>query len=450
MKGDLKNPFAILVSTGELIHISDFNEIKDNSQLCCPECKKELIPKALNSTKVISHFSHLTTDNCSGYETVLHIWAKNVYKDLIGKKIILPSILNLYLRNEISKIQKKISEMYVDFRKSIESDLREKGIWIKGWYFKNYFPTTKEVNSSILLRSWIKLQCEKYIREKYQFKKDLEIVIDKVQIEVNMNGMIADVLINDRYAVEIFVTHKIDSEKENVIIANNISAIEIDLSKLGNDVFDKEKIISFLTTDSSRMTLYGDFVDLYGMDISSISTDEIINYIFEAAKEMLNNEILEKETLFNIEKNKELEKISQKKEALLCFDDIDNFLNLVTTTEPIDWKIYKLLMEELYLKGFPTGKITKLGKSNQFQVAYSFNISGSILEIKNTENLSKMYYETILLVKFNEYEKEREIVVKIPKGVLKDIQKKLDNGIISDFYGFKKGWNGIELKFDKD
>ena len=70
-----------------------------------------------------------------------------------------------------------------------------------------------------------------------------EISIDDVELEKRFDDIIPDIVVysGDKYFfIEIYVTHPIDDEKLKKLKENNISTIEIDLSKIKRDISVEE------------------------------------------------------------------------------------------------------------------------------------------------------------------------------------------------------------------
>ena len=140
----------------------------------CPSCNQPLIAK--KGEKMVQHFAHKSTDECEyGYETSLHLLAKEIISK--SKKFTIPSV-------------------YVEFHS---------------------------------------------YKEKEYISQSKEITVDRIELEKSFGGIIPDIVIycgEKKLFVEIFVTHKIDEEKLNRIKSEDISTIEIDLSKIDREMTD--------------------------------------------------------------------------------------------------------------------------------------------------------------------------------------------------------------------
>lgn len=86
----LKHPFALVKSTGKVVHIDDAS--KTQAPFICAGCQSEMrhvaetVPHTRKgSDKIITrrgHFAHVSHDECtSGLETSLHLWSKMVIEE---------------------------------------------------------------------------------------------------------------------------------------------------------------------------------------------------------------------------------------------------------------------------------------------------------------------------------------------------------------------------------
>lgn len=139
----------------------------------CPACGEPLVAK--KGKNMMHHFAHYSGHSCEyGHETSLHLTAKDILSK--ADKMIVP---DLYL-------------------KIPESDKPPQLIF-----------------------------------------KSKEIKVDKVELEKKEGSIVPDIVVysgKNKLFIEIFVTHKIDGEKLIRIKEENVSTIEIDLSKLDKDV----------------------------------------------------------------------------------------------------------------------------------------------------------------------------------------------------------------------
>lgn len=143
----------------------------------CPACGRPLIARKGN--KMIHHFAHHSEHNCEyGYESSLHLAAKEILSK--AKRIMLPAV-------------------YISFPNSPKKD---------------------------------ELYCEAK-----------EVKIDRVELEKRFEDIVPDVVMyigGKQLFLEIYVTHAIDELKLSKLKKNNISTIEIDLSKKRNTITYQE------------------------------------------------------------------------------------------------------------------------------------------------------------------------------------------------------------------
>jgi len=157
------------LKNNQLVHISEV-ERGIKCECSCPACGHPLVARKGNVR--IDHFSHYKQSECEhGHETAIHLAAK----ELIEKAgyIVLPRYISsaLYLKR---------------FRT----------------------PTSVE---------------------------PAKIYFDKISLEKKLQDIVPDILIEKAgrlLCVEIYVTHKVDDKKINKLKEKNISAIELDLSKI--------------------------------------------------------------------------------------------------------------------------------------------------------------------------------------------------------------------------
>lgn len=166
----IKNNLIYALKDGKLTHISEV-ESGLNCACICPSCGESLVAKKGN--RMIHHFAHKANSECIyGYQTSLHLLAKDIL--LEEKRILLPKVqINFYAHDGSHK------EVEISNEKFLELD---------------------------------------------------NVVLEKKQGEI-----IPDVIAycgNKKLYIEIYVTHKIDDNKRNRIIKDDVSTIEIDLSEV--------------------------------------------------------------------------------------------------------------------------------------------------------------------------------------------------------------------------
>lgn len=111
-----------------------------------------------------------------------------------------------------------------------------------------------------------------------QYTEWTKYKIQKVELEQNKDSVIPDIVVtvdNKPIYVEIFVTHKVDIRKRIKLISNNISTIEINLSKFNKQINEKtlKKVLS--------------------------STNEYTYWLYNSAIQDLNNELLKYVTIYD-------------------------------------------------------------------------------------------------------------------------------------------------------
>ena len=160
------------LKNGEIVSIADVPSGL-KCECNCPACGEFLVAK--KGTKMKPHFSHYASHNCEyGYESSMHLAAKDILSK--AKKMMLPPV-------------------YVDFPNSCKPP--------------------QKVHDSI------------------------EIEIERVQLEKRCNDIVPDIVVyagGKQLFIEIYVTHAIDEVKLQKIASANISTIEIDLSKITEDI----------------------------------------------------------------------------------------------------------------------------------------------------------------------------------------------------------------------
>lgn len=162
----------------------------------CPSCNSQLVARIGNVR--IPHFAHYKKNSCStGYQTSLHLLAKELINQ--RKMIIIPPVhCDIFYENPNTK---------------------------EGYYLKNE------------------------IIKKEKLLKNVNVSLERKEY-----GIIPDIIIQyDDYKlyVEIYVTHKVDDKKKQIVKNNDISMMEIDLSK-ENRIITKEELSKYLFVDASK------------------------------------------------------------------------------------------------------------------------------------------------------------------------------------------------------
>lgn len=174
---------------GNLVHISN----ADSGLKCgctCPACGEPLVAK--KGAKTMHHFAHYTKHFCEyGYETSLHFASKEILSQC--KKMIIPCVKVVF------------ADSYK--KDEIVSEARE-------------------------------------------------VSIDHVELEKKFNDIVPDIVVyvgKRKFFIEIFVTHPIDEVKLKRIKSQNVSTIEIDLSKK-DKIISAEELADILINDSKEKT----------------------------------------------------------------------------------------------------------------------------------------------------------------------------------------------------
>lgn len=192
----------------QLVHVSSVA----NGLACncvCPQCGAKLVAKNSSTNKRIAHFQHYQSIECAhAVETSLHLLAKEILDE--KRQIALPGYKERFIIKD-----------------------------------KNY-------------RGWGPL----YDKE-IEFLYPELISIEKVHIEKSINSIRPDLIIwvnEEPILVEIYVTHKVDEPKLQIIKDNDIAAIEIDLHSL-NRTITKDDLASVLITGQCSKWIYQPTID---------------------------------------------------------------------------------------------------------------------------------------------------------------------------------------------
>lgn len=187
------------LKNGEIVSISEVEQGLKCGCIC-PACGSRLVAK--KGTKVMHHFAHYSGENCKyGYETSLHFVAKEILSK--ANRMVIPPV----------RIGLPDCDNEID--------------WISA---------------------------------------AREITIDKVILEKKFGSIIPDiVLYSGRKClfVEIFVSHKVDEKKIREIKRKQISAIEIDLSKIKSYISEEELKKYLLEECKEKKWLYNAVSEKY-------------------------------------------------------------------------------------------------------------------------------------------------------------------------------------------
>jgi hypothetical protein len=183
---------------GELVHISKVEQGLA-CECICPSCKAQLI--ARKGDVNTHHFAHYSLNDCErAVETSLHLLAKKILKET--HSIRLPAITLDFGYND----------------------------WVTNC------GTTGQCTQPFIL-----------------YKENI-YAIDNVLLEQRIETIIPDVIVyikNKPLLLEIYVTHKVDSEKLQKIQSLDLATIEIDLSSYDSDFNEQvlKKILGETTDD---------------------------------------------------------------------------------------------------------------------------------------------------------------------------------------------------------
>lgn len=206
-----RNPFA-MNENNEMIYIKtgDVSNKGKYKNCYCPECGEKLIPRMGEKNKW--HFSHFSNKQCNGnFETSLHLYAKELIKN--NNKILLPNIT--------------VGE-YLSFNKLDSSFTQDMHKW----------------------------ENENQERISYHIFIDKNIYSYKwIENEKRIDDFIPDCIVEiggKKLAVEIYVTHEVDKEKEEKVKKSKIDMIEICLEDIKEEMqeegFDLDQYILYNAT----------------------------------------------------------------------------------------------------------------------------------------------------------------------------------------------------------
>ena len=204
----LKLP-KVLNSEGDLIDINDPSvERGFNPDLKCPDpfCQSPVTAK--KGDHKTHHFAHSPENGCTGYESMLHILAKEVLKEL--DTLELPDH-KLYF-----------DELFPYFKDEINEYEKELGFQVPEKVYTSY-------EFSHCLTNWDKSEIEVFSG------CTLDLSNIDLFVEKSIKDMTPDLRLQlkntDRNLhIEIYVTHKVDEKKKERLVDRNLCFLEIDLS----------------------------------------------------------------------------------------------------------------------------------------------------------------------------------------------------------------------------
>lgn len=203
---NIKNPYTIL--NGELVDINDVRIKSGYSKDY--KCFDKNCSQSLTARKgkiKVNHFAHKSDSNCFGLESALHLKSKDIIENL--NKLFIPSY-RVWTDGILKFFEKEIFELENKFEHKLYSNDLVK---------KNWWSSLFDFNDLILFPEF-KLELSNYV----------------IESEVLLDGLKPDIKITNKETgeilyIEIAVTSFISKEKEDLIKEQNISVLEIDLSK---------------------------------------------------------------------------------------------------------------------------------------------------------------------------------------------------------------------------
>lgn len=233
----------LLYALDEKDNLVSIDEVKNglDCNCICPSCKAKLV--ARNNGEIREHhFAHYKNSSCAtGYQTSLHLLAKELINE---KKMI------------------KIPPVPCDI-------FYEDPYRYKSYFFKN---------------------------EEIEKEKLLENV--NVYLETKENGIIPDIIVQygdyDLY-VEIYVTHKVDDIKRQLVKEKGIDMIEIDLSK-EDRLISKEELSKYIFEKTSKSIWINNKIqNIRNVKEQNKEKDFIKNLELEEKRENEKNQVLKKQ-----------------------------------------------------------------------------------------------------------------------------------------------------------
>lgn len=178
MKSDKSIKLEYALKSNKLVHISEV----DSGFKCgciCPCCGAKLIARKGN--KVVHHFAHYNADECfKGYETILHIWAKEIlseYKSIKGPEV-------FFGPNEMKFKEMSINYDFVELEKKLD-DIKPDVVAYKE-------------NKQMLIEIYVTHKIDKVKKEKIK-KMDistLEIDLSDINRSISKDEL-RDIILND-------------------------------------------------------------------------------------------------------------------------------------------------------------------------------------------------------------------------------------------------------------
>jgi competence CoiA-like predicted nuclease len=134
----------------EIITISDINENNKHNKYICPMCSSNLIPKAIKSKQITSHFVHIDASKCNS-ETMIHFWFKNKFLQCGDKFSIVSDKERQYICKEVL-----VEQSYIINGKTYKPDITVITECNKTIYFEMKYSNKKQAKDYIDI--WLELK----------------------------------------------------------------------------------------------------------------------------------------------------------------------------------------------------------------------------------------------------------------------------------------------------
>lgn len=433
----LKVPIAVVEETGELVHISEYQDSLHLGTMLCPGCRGVVVPKAVRSDKKAAHFAHLSLDVCHGYESALHEWAKNQFENLIGKRLALPSVMESVLgKRKLKELRKRADSRFLHYRTSIEADMKERGIRLGGWHLKDYCKGFKSVDD------WIRDEFIRFVgRPAEELERPHSILIESAEVEVPIDGgtVVADVLLNGRYNVEIFVTHQVDEVKESFLREVSLDTLEIDLPRDQKILFDKDAILKLMLQEVSNKNVYGHFEDADGdrFGISLIDIQAFAQMIEDKAEAMV-REDYEHRLAMKASDYLRLSEVLARLESDPKKFFLDYIFNPNLCCRDSEYSIKRAIEASLKDKGFPLYHPDGRRK-------YAYDSPGTIVEVLSVIPYNRLKVKVTVIAEFEELACRYTMSTTVIKS---ESETFCSTSVGRRFKSVKNGWQGEEFTFE--
>ena len=133
-----------------IITIDDINDENKNNTYLCPMCGSKLIPKAIKSKQITSHFAHVDASKCNS-ETMIHWWFKNKFLVQGDKFVIKSNVEKEYVCREVL-----VEQNYIVGDKAYRPDVTVLTECGKTIFFEMDYSNKKKVSDYIDI--WLELK----------------------------------------------------------------------------------------------------------------------------------------------------------------------------------------------------------------------------------------------------------------------------------------------------